>query len=442
MPAPRATTDHRRLLALLAACLLLLACVPGVGRQAATVTDETPSWACPSPTPLPYGEAGPVKAYLRGDAKPTAVPSGPVAYEDDTPIYYERWEREYGARAPGPPFPSPTAYARNGVTFSLGQRVSVPPLFVQVSAAPGQRLGDGLQLYALEVRWTNPTTITHRFDYWTQIRLAAVLDASGREQLGTTWAMSGGALDLAGREPPPHLIPPGESAAVVPVIAAAGAAQRVELTLIRGLATPAPSTTPTPNSDLRAVGGQELTVAFVADRPAGPPCESPGATTAWDARGPGAGGVADVPVGAPPGARRIVQLALAQVGKPYVWGAAGPTAFDCSGLVQWLYEQVGTPITTRGDWGTRSSTQYHSMRPVDAAEIQPGDAIYFSPRSAPGSITHAAIYVGDVRGGPAGDFVHAVSPKYGTVLQVDGLADARYRSGCSLNCIAGYRTMR
>ncbi|MBC8159824.1 MAG: C40 family peptidase, partial [Roseiflexaceae bacterium] len=51
-----------------------------------------------------------------------------------------------------------------------------------------------------------------------------------------------------------------------------------------------------------------------------------------------------LPVAAPPGAARVVQLALSQIGKPYVWGDEGPSTFDCSGLMQWSYGQIGRTI--------------------------------------------------------------------------------------------------
>ena len=445
----RSLRQRHWLLALPGLVLLLLACAQAP--WAATTTNDTPSWACPSPTPLPYAEQGPVKEWLRGEPKPTAVPSGPLRYDDDVPVYYLVWEQEAArdGTSNAPPFPSPTPYVRNGVSFSLGQRVRVSPLFVQLAARPGPLLGRGQQLYLVELRWLNPTTQAYPFRYTSQLRLAAVLGPDGRERQGERWLTSYAAQELAALPPLPDMIPVGESTVTVAIAADAGIPQRVELTVRRGLTAPAPSTTPTTgpqptptaNTELRAEGPNDVTVAFVADKPAGPLCASPGATTAWDTRDPGAQGVADVPVNAPPGAGRIVELALAQVGRPYVWGAAGPTSFDCSGLVIWLYGQIGLSIPSGPSNGGRAESQYNGMRPVEPSQAQAGDAIYFNPRGST-SITHAAIYVGNVAGGPIGDFVHAVSPKYGTVLQVDGVQDVRYRANCNLNCLAGFRTLR
>ena len=66
----------------------------------------------------------------------------------------------------------------------------------------------------------------------------------------------------------------------------------------------------------------------------------------------------------------LIQLALAQVGKPYVWGAKGPEQFDCSGLVAWLYAQIGIriPVGTAGQWP--------QMQPVTTADLQPGDLVF------------------------------------------------------------------
>src|SRR5262249_10988983 len=72
-----------------------------------------------------------------------------------------------------------------------------------------------------------------------------------------------------------------------------------------------------------------------------------------------------------------IKFALAQAGKPYVWGGTGPDAFDCSGLVQAAYRAAGIdiPRTTFDEWpfGAR----------VPNGQEQPGDLVFFN--SGPGS---------------------------------------------------------
>lgn len=77
------------------------------------------------------------------------------------------------------------------------------------------------------------------------------------------------------------------------------------------------------------------------------------------------------------------QVALNQVGDPYVWGAEGPDAFDCSGLVHYAYQQVGidAPRTTGGlaTFGT----------PVAANQLVPGDLVFLYGGG------HVGIYTGN-----------------------------------------------
>ena len=102
-------------LALIGLAGLLIAC--GVGGLTAA---HPPRWACPSPTPKPWGARGPIKDRIE---LPTAEPSGPQEYKK---VYYDEWEQEYGDLG-GPPFPSPTPYSVTGLNYALGQRVEVWP---------------------------------------------------------------------------------------------------------------------------------------------------------------------------------------------------------------------------------------------------------------------------------------------------------------------------
>ncbi len=85
-----------------------------------------------------------------------------------------------------------------------------------------------------------------------------------------------------------------------------------------------------------------------------------------------------------------VQAALTRIGDPYVWGAAGPGQFDCSGLVMWAFQQAGISLPHS------SYAQAAGGQPVSRDQMQPGDVVsYYSDAS------HVGIYIGD------GMMVHA-----------------------------------
>ncbi|MBX0331124.1 C40 family peptidase [Oscillochloris sp. ZM17-4] len=414
------------------------------------MTLSTPAWACPSPTPLPYGMAGPVKEVIH-HPRPTITPSGPVTYDDER-VYYEVWEREYGDTFSGPPFPSPTAYVREGNTFSLGQWVRIDPLFANIDARASTVITDGRQLYLVEIAWRNPTVSPISVDYAAQIQLLSVRRADGTATAGDGWFVSPESLRLAATGALPTVIPVGDSTTTIPILAPPGGPGAVALLLRRdgsylpayptptgtpvAPATATPVVPPTPNTDLRRTDSDVVMVVFTAEQPANPVCDSPGMSSAWSADGSRAEGRADVPIVAPAGAGRLVELSLAQIGKRYVWGTAGPSTFDCSGLVVWLYGQIGLPVPAR-----TADDQFRTMRPVDAAHALPGDPMYFRPAGST-RITHAAVYVGDINGDGVGDVVHAASPRYGVLLLSGGVRNSYYFGPTCTLCFAGYRTMR
>jgi cell wall-associated NlpC family hydrolase len=83
---------------------------------------------------------------------------------------------------------------------------------------------------------------------------------------------------------------------------------------------------------------------------------------------------------------RIVSLAKAQIGDKYRAGAVGPNAFDCSGLVRYVYRQViGRELPHY------SAAQYRAMRNIKLKDARPGDLIFFFR----GSAHHVGIYIGD-----------------------------------------------
>jgi cell wall-associated NlpC family hydrolase len=112
---------------------------------------------------------------------------------------------------------------------------------------------------------------------------------------------------------------------------------------------------------------------------------------------------------APPGAAQAaVQKALDQVGKPYVYGAAGPNTFDCSGLVLFAFKAIGLNLPHS------SRVQYTYGKPVASGQWIAGDLLFYG-RSA-SSIHHVAIFIGD------GKIVHASTS--GTPVKVVPLSGA------------------
>lgn len=102
-----------------------------------------------------------------------------------------------------------------------------------------------------------------------------------------------------------------------------------------------------------------------------------------------------------------VAYAKAQVGKAYVYGAAGPDAFDCSGLTMAAWSQAGVSLPHN------SQAQYSSGPQISESELQPGDLVfYYSP------ISHVGMYIGN------GQVVNALNP--GSGVQISGLHDMPY----------------
>jgi cell wall-associated NlpC family hydrolase len=100
-----------------------------------------------------------------------------------------------------------------------------------------------------------------------------------------------------------------------------------------------------------------------------------------------------LPSGAPSDvAGRAIQYALGEVGKPYVWGATGPNAYDCSGLMLRSYEAAGITLPRV------ARQQYWAGAHVPVRQAQPGDLLFWGyDTSNPDSIHHVAMYLGNGR---------------------------------------------
>lgn len=106
-----------------------------------------------------------------------------------------------------------------------------------------------------------------------------------------------------------------------------------------------------------------------------------------------------------PYAGAAVAAAMSKLGADYVWGAEGPSTFDCSGLVLWSYAQAGLTLPRL------ASDQYFASTPVDVSDMQPGDLLVYAynPKDQ-NTIHHITMYIGN------GQMVHA--PHTGDVVRV------------------------
>ena len=112
--------------------------------------------------------------------------------------------------------------------------------------------------------------------------------------------------------------------------------------------------------------------------------------------GVSSGTISGLPVPADQRAAIAVAFAKAQVGKPYIWAAAGPNAYDCSGLTMVAWAQAGVKMAH----GSRD--QYAAFPKVSESQLQPGDLVlYYS------DMHHIGMYVGN------GIVVHASNPRTG-----------------------------
>jgi cell wall-associated NlpC family hydrolase len=119
---------------------------------------------------------------------------------------------------------------------------------------------------------------------------------------------------------------------------------------------------------------------------------------------PGAPGLPPVTV-VPPSqvGATVVQIAEQYLGYPYVWGAAGPYAFDCSGLVTYVFAQVGISLPHF------AAAQWNYGTYVSIDQLQPGDLVFFA------ALDHVGIYIGN------GEYIEAPHP--GGVVQITSLSD-------------------
>ena len=108
----------------------------------------------------------------------------------------------------------------------------------------------------------------------------------------------------------------------------------------------------------------------------------------------------------------MLRAAMSRRGMPYIWGAAGPRAFDCSGLVQWSFAQAGIVMPRV------AADQALSGPAVPVSQLQPGDLLFYhTDPTAPTYISHVAIYLGNgwmLQAPEPGEYVEVVPADFGS----------------------------
>jgi peptidoglycan DL-endopeptidase CwlO len=143
---------------------------------------------------------------------------------------------------------------------------------------------------------------------------------------------------------------------------------------------PAPSPPPAP------VPAPQPAAPAPSPPPAAPPAPAP----------------SPAPQPAPTTHATAASIAARYLGVPYAWGGASPGGFDCSGLVMYVYAQLGVSLPHY------TVSQWNATTPIPASSLAPGDLVFFD------GLSHVGIYIGN------GQFIHA--PHTGTVVQIASLS--------------------
>jgi cell wall-associated NlpC family hydrolase len=178
-----------------------------------------------------------------------------------------------------------------------------------------------------------------------------------------------------------------QQAALQRAAAARAAAAATAAKQAKAAATPAtPATTTSPTTTQAATTTSATTTVAAAPTTTVAPTLPTAVTT------PAAGGHPEA-----------ATIALRYLGIRYVWGGASPSGFDCSGLVMYVFAQLGIPLPHF------AAAQFGMGSPVARSDLQPGDLVFFD------GLNHVGIYIG------GGEMVHA--PQTGDVVKIEAISD-------------------
>lgn len=120
----------------------------------------------------------------------------------------------------------------------------------------------------------------------------------------------------------------------------------------------------------------------------------------------------------------LISLAKSKIGSPYIYSKTGPSSFDCSGFVYYIYNKNNMKVP-------RTSLAQSKIGPkINRAEIKKGDLVFFDT-SLKGHVNHSGIYLGD------GKFIHASSGKANgvTISDMDGWYKDKFKWGIQLDSL-------
>jgi cell wall-associated NlpC family hydrolase len=122
------------------------------------------------------------------------------------------------------------------------------------------------------------------------------------------------------------------------------------------------------------------------------------------------GSIASLPVSGSGKGAQALRYAMSKLGRPYVWGAAGPTTFDCSGLTMWAYGQIGINLPHY------TGSQWNAGTHISRSQLQPGDLVFFYS-----DLHHMGMYIG------GGQMIHA--PQTGDVVKISPMGNRPFAGG-------------